>query len=132
MKTSLIAIFCFIILSGAQCKKEGNDCHYEITIRNNTGKNVIGAHKFFANNKCVLDGQVISSNGNYKESSRICWERKISDITPYELFIIDISNYNNPNVFYSCDSIEYYNTILAHYILNLEDLKSTNFTITYP
>lgn len=132
MKTALLFILCFLVLSASTCKKEREDCHYEITIKNNANQDVIAAHKFFANTKCILDGHVISPNGNYKESAKICWENKISNSTPYDLYIVDPVKYNIPNIFYSCDSIEIKNAVLKHYVITLDDLKQSNFIVTYP
>lgn len=133
MKITLLLTLGFLVLAASKCKNKGDDCHYEITIKNNANQDVIVAYKFTnLEAKCILDGHVIPPNGYYKESAKICWENKISKSTPYDLYIIDTANYNSSNIFYSCDSIEYKNTILKHYVLTLEDLKKTNFTVTYP
>lgn len=133
IKTLCISTLAVLVLTASQCKKEGKDCHYEITIRNTSNHGILAGYRFTnPDNKCILDGLLIPSNKDYKQSERICWERVVSNSKPYDLYIIDPSNYNLPNVFYSCDSIGHKNTILKHYTLTLEDLKSMDFTITYP
>ncbi len=133
MKQILIFILLSLILSASKCKKEEDDCHYEITIMNNSNQDIIAALKFTnPDNKCILSGHVILPNENYKHSIKNCWEIRLSNSTPYDLYIVDTIHYNSPNVFYSCDSIEHYNMVLKHYVLTLDDLRSINFTITYP
>ncbi len=51
---------------------------------------------------------------------------------PLEVYIIDTSKYNTPYVFYDCDSIAIKNDILKYFSLTLDDLKQSDFTITYP
>jgi hypothetical protein len=48
-----------------------------------------------------------------------------------DIYIIDSDEYNEPSVFYDCDSIAIKNRILKQYTLTLDDLKQSNFTITY-
>jgi len=83
-------------------------------------------------NKCILSGSVINPGEYYEDVRRVCFESEISTTKPYDLYIVDPSNYNDPYIFYSCDSIEIKNTVLKHYILTLDDLKQSNFTISYP
>ncbi len=49
-----------------------------------------------------------------------------------ELYIVDISHYNDIELYYDCDSVELYNKVLRKYTLDLDDLKAINFTINYP
>lgn len=133
IKTLFKIIFIWMIFSSATCAKEGENCHRKITVVNNSNQPVIVAFKFFNfENKCILNGSEILANENYVHHSNRCWEDNISFTKHYELFIVDTVRYNKPEIFYSCDSIEYYNTVLKHYKLTLEELKSINFTINYP
>jgi hypothetical protein len=68
----------------------------------------------------------------YELNRNNCWESILANGEPEEIYIIDPNHYNDPNVFYDCDSIEIKNTVLKHYVLTLDDLKKNNFTITYP
>ena len=129
----ILSILCLLVLSATTCKKEGADCHKTITIINNSNQDVIPAFKFTdPNNKCILSGSAIKPGESYKDDRKECWENKISATNPYDVYIVDPVQYNPPNVFYSCDAIEIKNKALKHYVLTLDDLKKTDFTVTYP
>jgi hypothetical protein len=133
MKTIFKVMFlCWVITTALTCKKNA-DCHKKIIIKNNSNQSIIPSFKFInPDNKCILSGSTINSGEIFEDERKECWEIKISSSNYYELYIVDPSNYNSPNEFYSCDSIELRNTILKHYVLSLEDLKNNNFIITYP
>lgn len=129
----IITILCLVVISFSTCKNEGIDCHRTVTIYNNSNQRIIHAFKFTdPNKKCQLSGLVLDSGEYYEDVRRVCFESEISTTKPYDLYIVDPSNYNDPYIFYSCDSIEIKNTVLKHYILTLDDLKQSNFTISYP
>lgn len=134
MKTINILILSLLILSSSKCEKEGEDCHYDIVIKNNSNTDIIFAYKFITiESKCKLDGREIKTSQKIIEDSRTCWENKLSQGKLYESFILDPNNFNtSEDGFYDCDSIPYKNTILKHIVLTLDELKANNFTITYP
>jgi hypothetical protein len=133
MKTMFISFICLLVLSASKCKKEDEDCHKTITVINNSNQDVIPAFKFTdPDNKCILSGSGIGSGKNFKDEKKECWENIISATNPYELFIVDPDQYNSPNVFYSCDSMEIKNMVLKHYVLTLAYLKKSNFIVAYP
>ncbi len=126
-------IILYTLLFSSTCKKQ--ECHYDISINNNSNTSVIYAKKAILDNtsKCLLGGYVLKANEKYIEHSpRDCWEDRLSNVSPLEIFIVDTAKFNSPNVFYDCDSIEIKNNILKHYVLTLDDLKQSNFIVTYP
>lgn len=133
MKTALLSIICLLILSASTCKKDGDDCHHSILIKNNSGNKVIWGIAANGNNGCRIDGNELEkiATAEYRPFNG-CIENSLSDGQAEEIYIIDPANYNAPNVFYSCDSIENYNLVLKHFVLTLDDLKKNNFTVSYP
>jgi hypothetical protein len=128
-------------LTSSKCKKD--ECNYTIEIRNNSPQNIISAIPVLGFGKpipdtnevpkCRLSGEEIKMGEFYKyRPYHNCIENRLSDGSVEEIYIVDPNNFNNPNELYSCDSIELKNTILKHYVLSLEDLKNSNFIITYP
>ncbi|MBX3164528.1 MAG: hypothetical protein KF900_08605 [Bacteroidetes bacterium] len=129
-----IGIICVLFFSQADCKKK--ECHNKLVIYNKDSVPVILGHKQdFRNNKCNIGGiTTINAGDSYtitrtNSGKRFCWEN--SGETE-DFYIIDANHYNEPTVHYSCDSIEYKNKILKHYVLTADDIKKNNFTITYP
>jgi hypothetical protein len=115
------------------CNEEGKDCHLKITIMNKTNQDIIRALKMKNTfNKCILSGSIIKPNDIFELRLNECWESSLANGQTEEIYIVDPNNYNTPGIFYDCDSIELKNTILKHYVLTLEDLKNSNFTVTYP
>jgi len=133
MKTKLYLIICLLSLTAGTCKKEGKDCHYQIKIKNNSGNEIIAAIPLVnANNKCRLDGEKINKGGFFDyRPFNFCIENSMSSSTTQDIYIIDPALYNSIDTYYNCDSIEIKNKVLKHYVLTLEDLKQTNFTVTY-
>lgn len=129
-----------ILISFVQCKKESDDCHFFITINNNSNQTVL-----FARYQGLLDTamcgigshpteDVISSLGSikyrpYPHPDCIESVLKLDRITE-PLLIVDPNNYN-PSIV-PCEELEERNTILRTYILTLEDLERMNYTINYP
>ena len=121
-------------LFGSTCKKEGENCHHSIIITNKSSGDVVYATKARSGTTDLynLQGKVLISDELHDANGKDCWENKLSKGRIYEFFIVDPSQFNDPTVFYSIDSIEIKNKILKRYNLTLDDLKNTNFKVTYP
>lgn len=143
MKTVLVSALIILILASSTCRKEEGNCHYDITIKNTSKENVFFAVLVTgfgeplpppnAEIKCRLDGQLLRSGESYQyRPYNSCIENRMSDGEKIGLFLVDSSLYNDSGVLYSCDSVEIKNKILRHDVLNLNDLRSIDFTITYP
>ena len=134
MKSIFTSLLCLLILSASTCKKEGEDCHYYIQIKNNSANQIIAAIPVLnADSKCRLDGKSVNKGEQYDfRPFNFCIENSMTNNDTLEIYIVDPGHYNDPGVYYCCDSIEYYNTVLNKYVLTLEDLKRNNFTISYP
>lgn len=132
MKTIFIITVLFLTLSASLCNKE--ECHRTITIKNVSSQKVIYSSILYDGlnpSKCLLTKNAeLNSNDFYIQESRSCWEDRLKNRN-FEFYIVDPSNFNTGS-FYSCDSIEIKNTILKHYVLTLDDLKQSNFIVTYP
>ena len=134
---------CSLILSASKCTKEGDNCHHNIVFKNNSSKSIIFAIPIFgfgqavpppnAEIKCRLDGQEIKpgETGKYRPYRR-CIETSMAGNYIEDIYIVDPNGFNDKNIMYACDSIAYKNTILMRYETTLENLKATNFTVTYP
>ena len=135
-KNKLLLILLIIPLFSSYCKREGDDCHRTLVIQNNSAENVILCHRLHlsANHECsLLRISDIAAGDFYNDRWRDCWEDILKDMV-LDYYIVDPANFNDGG-FYDCDSIEYKNTILKHFILtekDIPDLRETNFTITYP
>jgi hypothetical protein len=128
----LLSIFCFLILLSSKCKKEGDDCHYHISIRNNSDGKVLWGIISNGIYGCRFSGNELEKNETAEyDFSHYCIEDILKDGETKQIYIVDPNNYNPPNVYYSCDSVEYENNVLKKYILTLDDLKQNNFTIIY-
>lgn len=134
MRNSLLILCLGLILSATTCRKEGDDCHRQINIINNSNSDIISAIPILKSDaKCRLDGSIVSpENSHHHYGSRDCIEDELANGTTRQIYIVDPSKYNAPSVYYNCDSIEEYNNVLKHYILTLDDLRKSDFTITYP
>jgi hypothetical protein len=134
MKTIAILLVSLFFLA-AHCSKEGPDCHHSYNIKNNSSDTVIYAIKGQMGSDtslCYLGGKNLNPGDNEEIIENDCWEDYLANGRIEEFFIIDPNYYNEPNVFYDCDSIEIYNKILKHYVITLEDLQDNDFIITYP
>ena len=133
MKKSILILAFLPLLYNGKCTKAGKNCHKKLTFINNSNTNIIVALKFTSSGKCNLEGSTLKPQEKYEEDTRLCWENE----APIERYIIDPTKFNvfyqnGKQVFYSCDSIEIYNKVLKHYVLTVDDLKATNFVVTYP
>jgi len=130
---NFILILTSIILVSVTCDREGENCHRKIMVINHSTNSIVQALNIKNTvGKCLLTGSTILPEGIYEYTNRSCFEDVLSVGETFEFYIIDPNHYNTPGVFYDCDLIEINNTILKHYVLTLEDLKNSNFTITYP
>jgi len=132
MKRLLFALFCIIIFSATTCKKNSDDCHKELIIKNNSSDTVILAQISYYGSLCNLDGGKLPPKKEEILAHRDCWEDIVSSGGIKDIYIIDPTKFNNPLVFYECDSIEIKNKVLRHYLLNIDTLRKNNFTISYP
>ena len=138
-----ISLYVLILITVVQCRKESEDCHFFITVKNNSDKEIIflsSADISYLNNEiCNINGsniKKIQSGKNIKYQPyhfSECIENvvKVNDnnLLSY-LHIIDAHNYSISN--FPCEEFEERNTILRTYILTLEDLERLNYTINYP
>jgi len=132
MRHMLISIICLMLISST-CEKE-EDCHAYINFINQSEKDVVfslRATDFEGN--CRLDGNKVMGNETFDfRPYNSCIEDNLNSNTPLDIYIIDSDKYNEPGVFYDCDSIDIKNEILKQYSLTLDDLRQSNFTIAYP
>lgn len=129
----MLSIICMLILTANTCQREGEDCHYNLLIRNNSGDSVKMAYRFYYDEFCVLQGLTLKAGEAYTEHlSQQCWEDRLSGGNVQDIYIVEPSQFNDQNSYYDCDSIEIKNKVLKHYVLTLEDIKKSNFIITYP
>lgn len=121
-----------LLLAGT-CRKEGGDCHHTITWRNTSPDTVIFAFRAnYPGQGCNLQGRRIASSGSFEDHNRVCWEDELHGDNKYEVYVLSTDGYNDPAIYYSCDSLEHRNTILAKRSLSSEDLLATDFVVAYP
>ena len=132
MKLSIMLFF-FIIATSFQCKKSEEDCHFEISFQNNSEMPVYWGILSNGIYGCRFEGEKLNKNesGKYRPFN-FCIEDGMSDSDVFEFYVIDTALVNPPDVYFSCDSVEYYNKVLRKYELSLQDLKESGFTIYYP
>ena len=120
-------------------KKESADCHFYITINNNSSNDIIFSSEEFIldTNLCSLFEEntfLITSSNNIKfrpYPHPDCIESRVElNGNTIALFIVDPNDYTTEAV--PCEEFEERNTILRTYILTLEDLERLNYTINYP
>lgn len=130
MRHTLISIICLLLLSST-CKKD-EDCHPYINFINQSEKDVFFCLQFTDfNGNCRLDGNKVMKNDTFNfRPYKSCIEDNLNSSMPLDIYIVD--RYNEPYVFYDCDSIDIKNEVLKQYSLTLNDLRESNFTITYP
>ena len=134
MKTmKLVFLLSVILLTASTCKKEGDDCHYNINVTNSSPNNVYYAIPgFSADGTCRLNGSILNSNQTWEyRPFNSCVEDNLNTDDKIVIYIVDSHGFNSPEEYYSCDSILVKNDILATYDLNLSELKNINFTIDY-
>lgn len=123
----------WLILMSSSCEKE-EDCHAYINFTNQSEQDVIfGLRSTNFEQNCCLNGTKVMKNETFDfRPYNSCIERNLNINMTLDIYIIDSDKYNNPGVFYDCDSIAIKNRILKQYNLTLDDLKQSNFTINYP
>ena len=133
MKKTFLYLFALAVF--IQCRKESEDCHYNITINNNSeGEiNFSSGGVFLDSLVCgISDTKKIPPNKSYRYNYSLwdCLELILKDTYTLPLYIIDPTNYTIEAI--PCEEFEERNTILRTYILTLEDLERLNYTINYP
>lgn len=132
MKRMLISLICLILISST-CKKE-DDCHAYINFINQSEKVIIfslRATDYLGN--CRLDGNKVNKSEKFDfRPYNSCIEDNLNSNTRLDIYIVDSDKFNEPGVFYDCDSIVIKNEILKQFSLTLDDLRQSNFAITYP
>ena len=137
MKTPLL--YLVLLITFVQCRKESEDCHFFVTIQNNSDNDVV-----FSTPEFLLDPNSCSL---FDENTLLLSPSQSTKYRPYPhpdciervlefegnlraLFIVDPNNYTTDAV--PCEEFEERNTILRTYILTLADLERMNYTINYP
>jgi hypothetical protein len=133
MKNLLIVLSIFCLSN--TCRKN-DKCHYSINIKNKSTKTIlvdaeIRHQRTDTNIICPFYGgrlNLIPSNDSAIKKIRDCYEKEIKDGSTFDLFIIDIKNYdlNTP-----CDTIRKNCKVLFRKQYTIEDLEKINFTIEY-
>lgn len=131
IKRVLMVNALLIILSAYTCKKDG-DCHAYVNIKNLSNQDVVAAIRVIGSEGCRLGGVRLAHNESWDYRPYLaCIERHMGSHEILEIYIVDINKYNEPEVFYDCDSISIKNNILKHYKLTKDTLIQSNFMITY-
>lgn len=131
MNKIIIPLFCLILIAST-CEKE--DCHYHITYKNESNKEVIfGISVPNSEGKCTIDGKLIEVDSTFKYYPfNGCIDTRLrGNTSPLEVYVVNPEDYK-PNGYYDCDSISIKYDILKKYTLTYEYLKQRDFTITYP
>lgn len=120
-----------LLLSSFGCEKL--KCHREFTFVNNTSDSLVIGNVLpdgFGN--CIISSwNTVSSNSDVEFDFRPCLEDKFSNKN-LEFYVIDADHFNDQEVFYSCDSIEFMNDILKEYSVTLGELQENDFKVYYP
>ncbi len=121
------------MLISSTCERN-EDCHSYVNFINHSEKNVIFALRFInIEGNCILNGEQVMKKESYDfRPYNSCIEDNLDSNTPLDIYIVDSDKYNEPGVFYDCDSIPIKNIILKQYSLTLEDLENSDFSLTYP
>ena len=133
MKKILFSFLCFLIFTSSTCKREGKNYHKAIIIHNKSNMLVIYAIPFAnSNGLCKLKGDTLLPNQKEEyEPFNSFIEDSMNSSDSINIFIVDPKNFNRPNSYYSCDSVNIKNTIFKQYKVTLDYLKENNFTVTY-
>ena len=136
-------IYLLIILGFIQCRKESDDCHFFVTIKNNSDKEIIfftSAEISYLNTEsCKINEPNIKYITSSEETRYQpypypdCIERAIiidRDTLISNLYIVDINKYTTET--FPCSEFKERNKILRTYVLTLEDLERMDYTINYP
>ena len=132
---NLLNVLSILCLSNT-CRKNDN-CHYSIYIKNKSTKSIlVDAEVRYlrpdTNIICPFYGgrlNLLSQNDSaVYRGGRDCFEKRIRDGSTFDLFVVDIKNYdlNTP-----CDTIRKNCKVLFRKQYTIEDLEKINFTIEY-
>ncbi|GAA4104466.1 hypothetical protein [Mucilaginibacter panaciglaebae] len=132
MKNRIFLVLFSLTLMSGECKKASTDCHYYIYIKNNSQNAITVAIRIpGADGRCRLDGEIVDKGATHAyRPYNFCIESSMLKNATEDIYIVDPKNYTE--TFSSCDSVEINNKVLKHYVLTLNDLSRSNFTITYP
>ena len=120
-------------LALVKCYEEDEECHRKIILINQSTDSIVQALNIKnTSGKCFLTGSTLHPGNIYEYTDRSCFEDILSAGDTFEFYLIDPNHYNTPGIFYDCDSIEFKNTILKHYLLTINELEINSFIITYP
>lgn len=137
-------LFCFVLLmTSVQCRKESDDCHFFVTIQNNSDNDVVfstGSDLSFSGNEnsnCFINAFDVKNISSGQETKYRpyrhpdCIERRVkSESRLISMYLINPDNFMPGSI--PCEEFEERNTILRTYILTLEDLERMDYTINYP
>lgn len=136
MKAIISTVLVAAIFVGCDVAIEGEDCHKDLTIVNESMDTVIISKlaTYYEKPLCFLSKEAVLAPGaSYTDHySKTCFEGIVAAGTNY--YAVDPDHFNEEH-FYDCDSLLIKNTVLKHYALNashLGELKKTDFTISYP
>jgi hypothetical protein len=135
-KRNSFLIALLLILFGCNTKKE--DCHYYVTIKNNTGSDIYFYLQFNYPDTSIDSYNPIGSPYDYKIAANNekqasvgrnhCYEGFFKLNPTLEYFLFDA----NTLMTVPWDTIRRKYLILKRYDLTLNDLQSMNWRITYP
>lgn len=128
---------CMLLLA-TTCNKEDENCHKHINIVNNSDGDIYYSLSFRYPDTITLypnptsDSYTyrIEKNSEKKDFSRSCYEGEIK-INPEEKIMYYIYSANTLETV-PWDTVVKYYMILERYDLSVENLKSMNWTVTYP
>ena len=122
-----------VILTSSDCKQEGPNCHYVIKIKNNSAAPVIWGINASGIYGCRISGELLQSGGESEyQPSTFCIENSgMINGEKVHIYFVDPAFYNPEGVYYPCDSVELRNKILRHDSLTLDDLRESDFTVSF-
>lgn len=137
MKTMklIITLFTFVLITSSRCRKEGKDCHYSVKIQNNSEKKMLWGIVSAGIKGCKISSSEIESKSTDKYNPySTCIEDRLTHKNDSNIIVyfLDPQSTFSPDEFYNCDSVENKYTILKKCAYTLNDLKNSDFTISYP
>lgn len=118
-----------IALQASMCEDKNE--HFELIFTNNSNKDIRIADSYLYPDTslcCRLSYPLVRANSIFiYKNERTSWEKMINNGL-IQFFVIDAEVFENNE----CDSIRKNNLILKRYALTRHDLKTMNWTITYP
>lgn len=136
MKTIIFVILVFGILMWCDVALEGEYCHKDLFILNESSDTIIIGQKAIngANGECFLGKAAVLNPGeHYTDHYSIdCVEGIVRNGAEY--YVVNPNHFNEQR-FYDCDSLFVKNDVLKHFQLSGKDLdylKANDFTLTYP